>query len=63
MPIYEYKCNDCGAKFEVLVFSSEKKVHCEKCGSENSERLFSGFATSGTSVSSGSSCAGSGGFS
>lgn len=64
MPIYEYKCHDCGAKFEVLVYSnSDKAIVCEKCGSENSEKLFSGFATSGAPGSSGSSCGGSGGFS
>jgi len=62
MPIYEYKCRECDAKFEVLVFSSEKKVNCEKCGSENSERLLSGFATGGATVSASGSCGGSGSF-
>jgi len=63
MPIYEYKCNECGFRFEVLVFSGDKKILCEKCGSENPVRLLSGFATGGGAASSTASCAGSGGFS
>ncbi len=62
MPIYEYKCKDCGSKFEVLVYSNSEKVICEKCGSDDPERLMSGFAASGFTSSSGSSCGGSGGF-
>jgi len=63
MPIYEYKCSDCDSKFEVLVFSQNEKIICEKCGSENSERLLSGFASTVSSSDSGGSCGGSGGFS
>jgi len=63
MPIYEYKCGDCGARFEVLVYSGGDAVICEKCGSENAEKMMSGFATSGSTSTSGSSCGGSGGFS
>lgn len=63
MPIYEYKCNDCGSKFEELVFSDSMNVACEKCGSENAEKLLSGFATSGNALGSTGSCGGSGGFS
>ena len=62
MPIYEYKCNDCGAKFEELVYSDSNSVSCGKCGSENAERLISGFATSGGGSESSSSCGGSSGF-
>ena len=61
MPIYEHRCRDCGAKFEVLVYSSDSRIVCEKCGSENSERLLSAFAgTVSGGKESGSSC-GSGG--
>jgi len=56
MPIYEYKCKDCGSKFEVLVYSGSARIICEKCGSENSERLMSGFASAGTAVKLSSSC-------
>jgi len=56
MPIYEYRCKDCGKKFEVLVYSSDSKIICEKCGSENAERLMSGFASARTGVNLSSSC-------
>jgi len=44
MPIYEYKCQKCGHKFEELVFG-ERKIKCPKCGSISSEKLFSTFST------------------
>lgn len=61
MPIYEYKCKICAQKFEVLVYSNSEKIICDKCGSEDSERLMSGFAAGGSSSLS-SSCGGSGAF-
>ena len=35
MPIYEYKCTECGEKFEKLVasFRSAAEADCPKCGS------------------------------
>ncbi|UCE67650.1 MAG: zinc ribbon domain-containing protein [Candidatus Zixiibacteriota bacterium] len=62
MPIYEYKCKDCGAKFEVLVYSSDSSITCEKCGSENPERLMSGFASAAKGSNSTSSCSTGGRF-
>ena len=62
MPIYEYRCADCGTKFEVLVYTENTKIACEKCGSENSEKLLSGFAKAGLSANSAPSCGGNGGF-
>lgn len=53
MPIYEYKCENCGKKFEKLIYSDEK-IECPKCGSEKVKKLISLFMTSG--ISSGSSC-------
>ncbi len=33
MPIYEYRCDDCGALFEVFQkMSDDPLVECEKCG-------------------------------
>ncbi len=61
MPIYEYKCKICGEKFEVLVYSDSEKIICDKCGSEDSERLMSGFAADSSSSLS-SSCRGSSAF-
>ncbi|MBI5148068.1 zinc ribbon domain-containing protein [Candidatus Pacearchaeota archaeon] len=42
MPVYEYRCKDCNAKFEVL-YRQGDEVKCE-CGSENLEKLVSTFA-------------------
>ena len=66
MPLFEYRCQNCGTKFEALVFSSQadKPVECENCGSEDTEKLLSTFASTGTekSVGSGSGCSSSGGY-
>jgi len=62
MPIYEYKCRDCGLKFEELVYTDSAEVRCRNCGSEKAERLLSGFATSGSGSGSSGSCSGSGRF-
>jgi putative FmdB family regulatory protein len=34
MPIYEYICEECQARYEHLVLSKEAVVSCPKCGSE-----------------------------
>jgi putative FmdB family regulatory protein len=61
MPIYEYKCNNCHEKFEVFVFShADTIITCSECGSDNTERVLSSFASSGNSG--GSSCRPSSGF-
>ncbi len=51
MPIYEYRCKDCGQEFSRLqsITASSDGVACTKCESENVERLLSTFAsTSGS---------------
>ncbi len=63
MPIFEFKCSDCGEKFEKLIFSSDKnKVKCPKCNSENVNKVFSVFASKGVSKGI-SSCSAPSGFS
>lgn len=54
MPLYEYKCNDCGLKFEELVGKNlpDSSPLCPSCGSANCEKLFSTFALSGGNDSS-----------
>ena len=48
VPLYEYECQKCGYLFEELVsFSNADNVPCPECGSEQVERLASGFAASG----------------
>lgn len=46
MPIYEYECRDCGERFERLTTARERNASaaCPQCGSENTERVVSGFA-------------------
>lgn len=64
MPIYEYDCDACGERFELLVTRSRAKRHpaCEGCGSERTRRVMSGFVgrrTGGDGAGHvGSACAG-----
>lgn len=57
MPIYEYRCQACGASFSDLVRMGTRpdEVRCPRCGERQSERLFSAFATGAGSRSEGSS--------
>ena len=49
MPIFEYECQDCGAQFEKISYSSRTKILCEKCASTRVKKLLSVFAVSGAS--------------
>ncbi|HKO39177.1 MAG TPA: zinc ribbon domain-containing protein [Solirubrobacterales bacterium] len=40
MPIYEFECEECGARFEELV-AAGSGVACGACGSERTRRLYS----------------------
>ncbi|MCK5565461.1 MAG: zinc ribbon domain-containing protein [Planctomycetes bacterium] len=45
MPIFEYKCKNCGAVSEFLVPAGRNPKHpCQKCGSKDTEKMFSSFA-------------------
>lgn len=46
MPIYEYRCQGCGAKFQSLVgvVAGSDEVKCPKCGSPDAAKLISRFA-------------------
>lgn len=46
MPIHEYRCEPCGARFEILVRHDNPPV-CPTCGSTTLERQLSVFATPG----------------
>ena len=48
MPIYEYVCQECGAKYEKLVRfgSTEVELRCPRCGSTRAEKAISLFGTS-----------------
>ncbi len=45
MPIFEYRCNDCGHVTEFLEMPGADGEHtCEECGSEKTEKAFSAFS-------------------
>jgi putative FmdB family regulatory protein len=55
MPIFEYKCNECGHKMEFLERANSSKNHsCQKCGSNELQKLFSTFSATSSSKSGGS---------
>ena len=59
MPIFEYRCEECGHQFERIVFRSDVDVSCPICRSERTEKLVSSFAMSGASqksAGSGAAC-------
>jgi putative FmdB family regulatory protein len=61
MPIYEYDCKACGARFDRLVFlsSQPKPILCPECSSgQVSKRLSLIAASSGGSTAGASSSAG-----
>ena len=41
MPLYEYRCGACGARFEDLVAAGSPAPPCPECGAARSERLLS----------------------
>ncbi|MGE5399542.1 MAG: FmdB family zinc ribbon protein [Ignavibacteriales bacterium] len=48
MPIFEYRCNECNKKFEILHKSSthQEEVVCPECNSKNNKKLLSSFSAS-----------------
>jgi putative FmdB family regulatory protein len=50
MPIYEYRCQECGEEFEKLVRSSADadKVECPRCHQAHVKRLLSLFGLGGS---------------
>ncbi|MDR2142366.1 MAG: zinc ribbon domain-containing protein [Deltaproteobacteria bacterium] len=51
MPIYEYKCPQCGQEFETLVTRSQELIACPGCGHERCDKLMSSFRSLGGSKS------------
>lgn len=49
MPLYEYKCKDCGILSEILVYGEKEEIACRSCGSTNMVKQLSAHsAASGT---------------
>ena len=53
MPVFEYKCKDCGWEFEELVYGNQE-VHCPECDSDKTEKKISTFAANTSSGGTGS---------
>jgi putative FmdB family regulatory protein len=47
MPIYEFECEECGARFEELVAAAMAPPACPKCGSTHTHRLISNVSPPG----------------
>jgi putative FmdB family regulatory protein len=69
MPLYEYRCPECGHRFEILQRMGEgaEGLACPRCGAGKVEKQFSTFAAStagggAQAASCGSPGCGSGGF-
>jgi len=47
MPLYEYRCKDCGEVFDKLrpVSKADDEILCPRCQSKKTERQLSTFAT------------------
>jgi putative FmdB family regulatory protein len=69
MPIYEFRCADCGHVFEELVMraSDQEDLACPKCSARAVERVLSccsvGAGGSAAGAGAGPSCTPRGGFS
>jgi len=65
MPLYEYRCDGCGERFEVLQRMGEgpQGLTCPRCGAAEPRRQLSTFAAAGSSAdgASRSACAAPGG--
>ena len=60
MPIYEYKCQECGEVSEILLRSTDSQAaRCPNCGSHNLDRLLSvPSLLKGRAAASGTTCCG-----
>jgi len=49
MPLYEYRCKNCGEVFDKLrpLSQADGEIRCPRCDSEETERQFSTFAAGG----------------
>lgn len=59
MPIYEYRCDTCGQRFDEFQPMGAKAPPCPGCGTEGAERLMSLVARgAGASAGCGPGCCG-----
>jgi putative FmdB family regulatory protein len=57
MPLYEYRCEKCGHRFELWqrLGAGKEGVQCPKCGADQVTRLLSTFASTSSSAPCGAS--------
>jgi putative FmdB family regulatory protein len=48
MPIYEYRCESCGAVNEYLVFSKNEEIACKSCNGKDLVKMISAHNTVGS---------------
>ncbi len=48
MPIFEYRCRECGARFEKYQLNDSARIVCARCASAKVEKLLSVFAVVGS---------------
>ena len=49
MPLYKFKCDDCGHKFEAMTsFSQINETVCPECKSNHCKKLVSNFSSGGS---------------
>ena len=41
MPIYDFRCQECGRVSGIFLRAAGQVAHCSACGSDNMERLIS----------------------
>ncbi len=53
MPLYEYRCEECDHRFEILqrLGDGSEGLTCSSCGTERLEKMFSTFAAAATQTS------------
>ena len=57
MPVYEYKCAECGVVTEFLESASNRKKHeCPDCGNEDMQKMMSVFAPMAKQRGAGGKC-------
>ena len=57
MPIFEFRCNQCGEQFERLVrISDNDRIECKKCRSTDTTKLLSATSAYGRFKDLGTSC-------
>lgn len=59
MPVFDFKCQECGHKFDIVVSNRNKdQVKCPNCGADKVQQLLSAFSSPRSSGSLPESCSG-----